>query len=278
MNRLAVVLLSFASVSLASGCFLYIDDDDPCDFGGIGGDQAFEPGKRNPASGQCEFRGGPVPCNDECGPCLLAEPAPLEDDPSASWAFCDGQCSFLDETTCLGTDACRGIYNEALGFEACWGTDFTGPVPADDCTQYDANECSRRDACFAIHASPCAADRDPTGAEAPSCELGEFISCGNEDDPNDPGHCYAELTCDSEPPNCPADTLPGIRNGCWSGYCIPVAECERQASCDEIVAEASCIARTDCAPAYQGIDCVCDEVGCTCAEHVFDSCSAAPSP
>jgi hypothetical protein len=41
----------------------------------------------------------------------------------------------------------------------------------------------------------------------------------------DPGACTGTVVCDSLPPTCPADTVPGIRNGCWTGYCIPEAAC-----------------------------------------------------
>jgi len=41
----------------------------------------------------------------------------------------------------------------------------------------------------------------------------------------DPGACTGDVLCDSLPPACPTGTLPGIRNGCWTGYCIPEWQC-----------------------------------------------------
>jgi hypothetical protein len=45
------------------------------------------------------------------------------------------------------------------------------------------------------------------------------------DDVPDPGTCEGDVWCDSLPPTCPAGTTPGILNGCWSGYCIPLTDC-----------------------------------------------------
>jgi hypothetical protein len=36
--------------------------------------------------------------------------------------------------------------------------------------------------------------------------------------------------------------------------------------------EASCIARTDCTPSYDGHDCTCSSTGCTCQSWSFNSC------
>jgi hypothetical protein len=41
----------------------------------------------------------------------------------------------------------------------------------------------------------------------------------------DPGACSGDVFCDVPPPACPADTTPGIRDGCWTGYCIPLWAC-----------------------------------------------------
>lgn len=41
----------------------------------------------------------------------------------------------------------------------------------------------------------------------------------------DPGECTGPVNCFANPPACPANTVPGIRNGCWTGYCIPENDC-----------------------------------------------------
>jgi hypothetical protein len=45
------------------------------------------------------------------------------------------------------------------------------------------------------------------------------------DDTPDPGTCDGLVACDAAPPACPAGTVAGVRNACWTGYCIPVSDC-----------------------------------------------------
>jgi hypothetical protein len=40
-----------------------------------------------------------------------------------------------------------------------------------------------------------------------------------------PGDCYGMVTCNIAPPQCPANTVAGVANGCWTGYCIPQSAC-----------------------------------------------------
>jgi hypothetical protein len=79
------------------------------------------------------------------------------------------------------------------------------------------------------------------------------------------------VTCDTPPPACPATTLPGRRDGCWTGYCIPIAQCDALPTCGEL-AEMDCIGRTDCTPIYEGVNCTCTGSACTCQDWVFDAC------
>ncbi|MBK9071314.1 MAG: hypothetical protein IPL79_09975 [Myxococcales bacterium] len=67
----------------------------------------------------------------------------------------------------------------------------------------------------------------------------------------EPGSCYGDVSCDGPPGDCPDGTLPGIADGCWTGYCIPLAACEPPPSCDAVASEVACISREDCAPLYQ---------------------------
>ncbi|MDX2086999.1 MAG: hypothetical protein SFX73_04070 [Kofleriaceae bacterium] len=41
----------------------------------------------------------------------------------------------------------------------------------------------------------------------------------------DPGECTGEVLCDAIGPACPSGTVAGIKNGCYTGYCIPQAAC-----------------------------------------------------
>jgi hypothetical protein len=255
-----------------SGCALYFpgdDDPDPCvDFGGGGsGAEAPAQGQRNPETGICEYfgGGGPFPCDPECGPCPeddgLADPIP-----PPTWGYCESECTFLDEQTCQDTSGCRAIYVDGStpAFSECWSVDMTGPVQG-DCDGLDAYECSRHDDCVAIHASSC--DGDNFGE--PGCAPAGFVRCGDESPGF--GNCYDEVTCDEIPPVCPADTLPGVADGCYTGFCIPLDQCEAQPECASL-AESACIGRADCAPLFRGSDCTCDDLGCTCATIEYNGC------
>ena len=286
MHSPRLLLAGVLLVSAGSGCIFYSDDDDDCLYGtGEGGqgaeaDPAYDPGIRNPETGQCEYwggGGGGGGCNDPCNPC---PDVPTDEDraPAPTWGFCESQCTGLDESTCTATGGCRAIYvsscidddciDEPL-FADCWSTDMTGPIQGGGCEGLDSYTCSMHDDCSAVHHQVC----DEGGfQEAPAACAGAFGYCTSEGDPVDPGNCYEPVTCDQTAPECPDGTTPGIRNGCYTGYCIPLANCEAQPACGEIPAEASCIARTDCTPIYRGENCSCEDTVCTCESWVYEEC------
>lgn len=268
---------------LLTSCGLYFDND-PCrdDFGGEAAPDIDAVGQRNPDTGLCEYYGGgPYPCDGSCGPCPAGAEADLA---QLSWGYCESECTGLEEGSCLEAPGCRGIYVDPCAgtdclaepvYAECWSTDLSGPIQGGECAGLDAYECSRHDDCVAIHRDSCTPIAGEGDAPEPAtCTIADFLRCGNEDpdtDP-DPGLCYAPVDCTSEPPACPADTMPGIAEGCWTGYCIPVADCEAEPACSSIDVEASCVARTDCTPLYRGEDCSCDDSGCTCTSWTFTSC------
>lgn len=71
--------------------------------------------------------------------------------------------------------------------------------------------------CAAVDCGPgyhCEESCGPNGACTATCAPNQ-----------DPGACTGDVVCDSLPPACPAETTPGIRDGCWTGYCIPLWAC-----------------------------------------------------
>ena len=147
---------------LASGCVFYAgdDDDDPCKYGGgdvdNGGaaDPIYDPGQRNPDTGQCEYfgggggGGGGGGC-DACGNCPPDETDPgagdaAEPAPTPTWGYCESACTGLDEATCVATSACRAIYvsGETVTYADCWSVDQTGPIQGGGCDGLDATTCS----------------------------------------------------------------------------------------------------------------------------------------
>jgi len=205
---------------------------------------------RNPFTGQCEPFNDYY-CDNECGPCPGFAGNAMPD-----WGQCYSSCESLGETQCKATSGCRAAY-AGTSFYQCWSVAPSGPVEGGNCTTFDAQECSRHDDCIAKHAvgSP----------------IGGFQSCAPEGTVSDAGSCVEAVTCAQTQPVCPPDTIAGRRNGCWTGYCIPLAQCDALPSCAGL-AEMQCISRTDCHPLYVGSNCTCTMTGCTCQTWTYDSC------
>ena len=261
-------ILALTTLSLAGCDVWWTDDCEPRYYDRTGAAEEPSQQLRNPETGQCESYGpDPYYCDEECGPCPDYATGDVQALPG--WAVCGGVCEGLAESDCVGTVGCRAIYADAEAgavYRDCWGTDQSGPIQGGGCENLDAYTCSMHDDCVAIHSPDC--------AEGGNC-VGAFARCGAESgDPGDPGLCYAPVTCDEIPPSCPAETTPGIRDNCYTGYCIPFPDCESAPPCEEVAAEMTCIARTDCTPIYEGQNCTCTAGTCTCQSWVYDSCSA----
>jgi hypothetical protein len=212
-----------------------------------------------------------------------------------------GGCRAILTSACITADC-----QDTPVFAACWPTDTTGPVQGGGCEGLDAFSCSLHDDCSAVHQQDngaagtfgyCTPEGDATGGPgscdgtmtcervSPACPEGTtpgiangcytdycipLEDCGDGDP--DPGSCYGPLTADGPAPACPEGTLPGRSNGLYTGYCIPQEACEEQPACAETIGEASCVARDDCTPIYEGVDCSCEADACECADWVFSHC------
>jgi hypothetical protein len=294
---IALSLLFLAS----SGCIFY--DEQCLERPGVYSGERL----RDPQTGLCadvaSYR-----CEDSCGLCTAGEA-----DGRPNWGECDTVCETLDEATCLGVAGCRGIYVEGQQgrrFVDCWAIDQSGPVQGGSCEGLEAQGCSRHDDCVAVHAE----GRGDRPGEFVACadELPAAVSCSSHADcqpgqhcnaeelclpppdcaPGEPcpqvcsgycvdndgsaGDCYAEVSCDRVAPACPEGTLAGVRDGCWTGYCVPQSHCPDEApqsvACSELTEEAACVQRSDCTALYRGVDCGCDGDSCTCAGQVFARC------
>jgi hypothetical protein len=259
--RLALALA--LSSSLAAGCYFEEhcvttqNDWAPADPG---------PGQRNPNTGQCDFYGGggTGACGDFGGGSAEPAGASLTD-----WGICNSYCETLTEADCLQAEECRGAYvdpcgdaqcDDDLSFYECWAITPWGGFSDEGCDTYDAEECARHNECSAVHGFGI------------SGGVGDFGYCIDETGPTDPGSCVGMIACTVDPPDCPEGTVAGMGEGCWTGYCIPLDECESLSACSE-QPEEQCVGRADCEPVYEGLDCTCDGEDCTCAEWVFESCS-----
>ena len=170
---------------------------------------------------------------------------------------------------------CRAIYigGTTPAFSECWATDMTGPIQGGGCDGLDAYACSQHDDCVAIHAGGCT---DTDGFADPSCPPGAFVECGDEPGTG-PGNCHEEVDCTVQPPDCPTDTVPGVRDGCYTGFCIPLSECEPAPACAGL-GESDCVDRADCDPLFRGSDCTCDATGCSCATLEYTGCEELTGP
>lgn len=184
----------FPALVATAGCFASPGGgDDICP---LAGDVAFA--LRDPSTGQCESFGGG--CRGI---------------PYPDWASCNGSCEQLGEAACLRTADCRAIYAGSAqlhSFIACWGTAPSSHQAGGDCTKLDPYQCSEHDDCSALFAE----DKTPPMT---------WVSCLAERALLDPGTCDGQVLCRAQPPACPGGTVPGIANGCYSGYCIPSPAC-----------------------------------------------------
>lgn len=261
-------------------CEYFGTDDQPCD----------------PECGPCPAYSEPVPepswglCESQCtglgeGTCLetsgcrgIYTEGPEDLLYLACWAtdtsgpIQGGACEGLGAYECSRHDDCAAVHQTNCDFATdsdapgCEPTEFQRCAEertycASDAECGDGLRCNAAEVCLPA----------PGCEEDGGCEPVCYGYCVPDDQP-DPGSCYGDVECRALPPECPDDTTPGIDSGCWTGYCIPLDQCESQPACGQITEEPSCVARPDCSALYEGIDCTCDESGCACAEWVFDRC------
>lgn len=218
-GRMRTLALLSMLLALASGCALVFDDnnggDDVCL---AGAEPASLPApQRNPDTLTCEAFGGGG-CLPQCGPCPAIDLAPLP-----TWGFCGSTCESLSADACAKDAGCRVVKNAACVASGTCATDFAGCFPVDqtadpalDCfAATDGFTCSRSGACTAYHRVSAGSD-----ATAPRA----FAMCVPED--RSPGTCHGQVLCTRAAPVCPAQSVPAVSNGCYTGGCIPQDLCE----------------------------------------------------
>jgi hypothetical protein len=163
-----------------------------------------------------------------------------------------GTCANLDAFECSRHDDCELIYGSNTGpdsrfIECRQETPFQGcgDVGSDCAPGYHCEEqCYPSDdpagdpngkmgycqtVCVPDGNACAAVDCAPGYDCIESCEvLGNgTLQCDTQCVPSgmDPGSCTGPVACDALPPSCPSGTTAGIRDLCWSGYCIPNNAC-----------------------------------------------------
>lgn len=128
-------------------------------------------------------------------------------------AVCYGVCVGYSPS-CAAVDCAPGYHCE----EQCYAD--SDPLQMDWCTT----------ACVPDASSCALIDCGPGYECVESCALSSngTYYCESTCIPSnngDPGSCYGNVACDALPPACPSGTTPGIKDLCWTGYCIPNAAC-----------------------------------------------------
>ena len=97
------------------------------------------------------------------------------------------------------------------------------------------------------------------------------------------GSCSGAVTCNIVPTDCPQGEVPLIKDGCYTGACKAIAQCDTAPSCSALDNQPDCSARIDdCAIVSTGLNCkkpdgtLCQagDVNCTCESFIFNSCEA----
>lgn len=153
---------------------------------------------------------------------------------SFQFAFCAPEPSI--DPTCGGVDCGPGYRCE----EQCYACDDVNGPCEPQCFPTCVPDGSS--SCAAVDCQPgyeCVEVCTPGGLTGGGCTMpGECSAqCVPVGGGGDPGQCTGDVLCDAIPPACPSGTVPGIKNGCWSGYCIPQHACgpNDPGTCDDHV-------------------------------------------
>lgn len=197
-----------------------------------------------------------------------------------------GQCAEYGAYECSRHDDCKAIHSsleaagEGGGFQHALGPFlFCAPErhTGDEVGCYEGDACAEGYTCNAaeICREPpgCWSD-DASNDDSPGGALPCDICYGYCVPDDDPGSCVGDVGCRAAVPDCPPGTIPGVENGCWTGYCISFEDCDELPECPGL-AEEPCVSRSDCSAFYEGIDCTCAGDSCTCSEWIYDGCDVA---
>ena len=132
-------------------------------------------------------------------------------------------------TTTTGTTTTGTATDSTTG-----DTGDTGVVPGGECVE--DSDCTLHNDCCDCLAVPAPDELAicKKGCDQKQCELLEisaatcrFGVCVTEKVPCDP----MKVACDSLPPDCPKGQVASVKDGCWSGHCVPATGGSRQPAC-----------------------------------------------
>lgn len=204
---------------------------------------------------------------------------------------CAAGCYCDDKGVCEEGGFCTSDSDCGDGFHCDTDRGSCEPNQTNTCDSTDPTSCGQGQECTAngqcVSTCTCSDDAEAIQNGFGWCDVpadGSPGTCHTGTNPN--GVCggeVSEVTCTSNPPKCDAGSVPTILDGCWSGECRAISDCEAAPSCGHITDEASCSARTDCGATFVGHDChstdgsscTQDQANCTCSSFTFSSCEVA---
>jgi len=264
--RLAVLAaLSVSTSSLLGGCELYFGDSGGGDYSYCGSDGYYVCSN----GGECEWAG--ATCPDGTGPGFACE----------SSADCAAGCFCGTSNTCEEGGFCTS--DEDCGDGTHCNVDRQSCEPNtcstnDDC---DVGSICNNGTCEATCA--CGSDAEAMAGGFGYCDETRG-TCMPGTDPA--GSCAGEVTCNTKAPTCADGEVPLILDGCFTGSCRAIAQCDATPACANLQHENDCLGRAsgtgaDCSAVYTGINCTkqdgtacqAGDTGCTCADFRFNSCT-----
>jgi hypothetical protein len=232
MRTLSLTSLLVLALALLSGCTVFFGDDDDAD------DDCSQP-VPNAGAGD----GVALPPGGGTGG--LRNPT-------------YGDCEFFG---CgVGLDDGTDLPERGGGDIPDWG------VCGSDCEMLDEDNCRLADACRAIYVDRCAGSTEP-------CVRVEFAACWPTA-PSGPVRGSECVGLDAQACSRHDDCV-AVHFTDAGGKPITFLGCQNEIapalSCGAL-SENECISRSDCAPIYQGSDCSCTPMGCSCNQQFFVSC------
>jgi hypothetical protein len=164
----------------------------------------------NPDTLQCQTFGIGGVCDPTCGPCPAGDGIDMP-----TWGACAAVCNGLDEPHCLAQPSCRPARDWSQYYTSA-ASDYIGCFPDDMFVDTSRTPCAGRNAQACTQSTLCTA----LYVQTPSDQFKECI-------PKDQaaGSCTGAITCKSVKPTCPTSTIAGVKDGCWTGACIPAQFC-----------------------------------------------------